>query len=402
MAVQIINRRAFLKVAGVCTLFPSVLLGSQAACSRAAWTQTGPENLNNLLESIRVQHGVPALAAAFVRSADLIALGAVGTREINGAERVQLNDRFHIGSCTKSMTATLIALLIEQGRLSWETTIAEIFPDLLGKIRPEYHKLTPLHFLSHRAGLPGQQKGQDAYEQLHEQMWGLKGSLVEQRRAAVEIVLSQPPVAEAGKLFNYSNHGFIIASAMAEQVTGQAWEDLMQEMLFKPLGMETVGFGAPGTASIVDQPRGHTDSCAPVAPGSRSPVADNPPVYGPAGTVHSSMSDWARYISLHLRGARGEEGLLLKPESFERLHKDPFGHNYYALGWVLAERGWAHGPTLSHGGSNGYWFAVVWIAPRRNAAFLAATNTLNCPAKDAGFLAVNATIEAMIRRYLRS
>jgi CubicO group peptidase (beta-lactamase class C family) len=153
MAVQIINRRAFLKVAGVCTLFPSVLLGSQAA-----WTQTGPENLNNLLESIRVQHGVPALAAAFVRSADLIALGAVGTREINGAERVQLNDRFHIGSCTKSMTATLIALLIEQGRLSWETTIAEIFPDLLGKIRPEYHKLTPLHFLSHRAGLPGQQK----------------------------------------------------------------------------------------------------------------------------------------------------------------------------------------------------------------------------------------------------
>jgi CubicO group peptidase (beta-lactamase class C family) len=151
---------------------PSVLLGSQAAL-----TQTGPENLNNLLESIRVQHGVPALAAAFVRSADLIALGAVGTREINGAERVQLNDRFHIGSCTKSMTATLIALLIEQGRLSWETTIAEIFPDLLGKIRPEYHKLTPLHFLSHRAGLPGQQKGQDAYEQLHEQMWGLKGSL---------------------------------------------------------------------------------------------------------------------------------------------------------------------------------------------------------------------------------
>jgi CubicO group peptidase (beta-lactamase class C family) len=110
MAVQIVNRRAFLKVAGVCTLFPSVLLGSQAA-----WTQTGPENLNNLLESIRVQHGVPALAAAFVRSADLIALGAVGTREINGAERVQLNDRFHIGSCTKSMTATLIALLIEQG-----------------------------------------------------------------------------------------------------------------------------------------------------------------------------------------------------------------------------------------------------------------------------------------------
>lgn len=395
MVVQTINRRTLLKVAGVCALFPSVLVGS-----KKTWAQAGPENLNELLEPIRVQHGVPALAAAFVRGADLIALGAVGTREIDGTERVQPNDRWHLGSCTKSMTATLIALLVEQGKLSWETTIAEIFPDLLEKIQPKYHKLTPLHFLSHQAGLPGQQRGQDAYAQLHNQMWTLRGLLRQQRRAAVEIVLSRPPVAEPGTFFNYSNHGFIIAGAMAEQVTGQSWEDLIQQLLFKPLAMESVGFGAPGTASTVDQPRGHTNYCAPVAPGSHSPVADNPPVYGPAGTVHSSISDWARYISLHLRGAQGEEGLLLKPEGFQRLHEDPFGQNYYALGWALAQRNWAGGPVIWHDGSNTLWYAVVWIAPRRNAAFLAATNTADCPIDDAGFWATDAAVGAMIQKYL--
>jgi hypothetical protein len=101
-----------------------------------------------------------------------------------------------------------------------------------------------------------------------------------------------------------------------------------------------------------------------------------------------------------LRGAQGEKGLLLKPESFERLHNDPFGQNYYALGWVLAERSWANGPVIWHNGSNTLWYAVTWIAPRRNAAFLAATNTADCPANGAGFRACDAAVGAMIRRYL--
>jgi len=250
---------------------------------------------------------------------------------------------------------------------------------------------------SHRAGLPGQDKGQDVYSKMNDELWNLKGPLREQRRAVIELVLSQPPVAAPGSLFNYSNYSYIIGGAFAEQVTGEEWEQLIQGMLFRPLGMYSVGFGAPGTPGKLDQPWGHRSSCEAVDPGS--PAADNPPVLGPAGTVHCSLSDWARYASLHVQGARGELGLLLKPESFQQLHKDWYQQGY-ALGWSLAERDWASGVALQHNGSNTLWYADIWIAPMRDAALLAATNTADCPSAGIGFTACDAAIGAMISKYL--
>src|SRR5207302_1939645 len=87
-------------------------------------------SLNAILEPIRHKVKLPALVAAAIQNGKLTALGAVGTRRAGHAERVSLSDRFHLGSCTKSMTATLCAMLIEQGKLKWETTIAESFPEL--------------------------------------------------------------------------------------------------------------------------------------------------------------------------------------------------------------------------------------------------------------------------------
>ncbi len=55
------------------------------------------------------------------------------------------------------------------------------------------------------------------------------------------------------------------------------------------------------------------------------------------------------------------------------LHR-PIDNGEYALGWMVVDRDWAKGTALTHGGSNTMWFAIVWLAPNRKAAFLAATN----------------------------
>ncbi len=378
-----INRRAFLKIAVLgagAALFPA------AIWERAAYPQAAVGSLDGLLEPIRAAHGMPALAGAFVRGRDLAALGAVGVRRAGTADRVEAHDRFHIGSCTKSMTATLVAMLVEQGKLSWQTTVAEIFPDLLGRIHSAYHRVTVTQLLSHRSGLPDDRAPDPAIWPL---VRGLGGPTQEQRRALAEIVLSRAPAAPPGSQFLYSNLGYAIAGAFAEKVTGQSWEDLMRQMLFGPLGMPAAGFGAPGGAA----PWGHAPpGCSPVAPG---PDADNPSVIGPAGTVNCSMSDWARYAALHLRGAQGAPGLLVGPESFRRLHRDEFRQGY-ALGWVVVERDWAGGTALMHTGTNTLWYAVIWLAPARDAGFLAATNC----GPESGFRACDAAVGAMIRRYL--
>lgn len=377
------DRRTFLKsfVAGV-----SALLATPALSEELTLAQVPPENLEDVLEPVRRTHSVLALAGAVVRGGELIALGVVGLRQVGGTERVQSNDRFHIGSNTKSMTATLIALVVEQGRLSWEMTIADAFPDMLTSIHPGFQRVTLLHLLSHRAGLPEDSRPDPA---TWPQIRALTGPLPQQRRTFIELILGRPPATEPGSRFAYSNFGYTIAGAIVEQATRQAWEDSMRQMLFQPLGMASAGFGSPGLA----QPWGHRpNGCQPITPG---PDADNPAVLGPAGRVHCSMSDWARYASLHLRGARGESGLLLKPETFQQLHRDGFGQEY-ALGWGIAQRPWTRGVALAHAGSNTMWFAVIWIAPARNAGLLAATN---CGSDEAS-RASEAAIGAMIGRFL--
>jgi CubicO group peptidase (beta-lactamase class C family) len=87
--------------------------------------------------------------------------------------------------------------------------------------------------------------------------------------------------------------------------------------------------------------------------------------------VHATLADWARFVALHLAGARGEP-TSLSPESMRKLHTPPAGD--YALGWIAAERDWAGGAVLTHRGSNTLWVAEVWILPKLDAAVLVTTN----------------------------
>ena len=122
---------------------------------------------------------------------------------------------------------------------------------------------------------------------------------------------------QPGAKYEYSNVGYVLAGAMAERVANQSWETLISSTLFAPLDMKTAGFGGLGTPGQIDQPWPHHANGKPVA--RNGPPADNPEVMGPAGTVHSSLSDWARFVADQLRGERGESALL-QPETYQRLH----------------------------------------------------------------------------------
>ncbi len=146
----------------------------------------------------------------------------------------------------------------------------------------------------------------------------------------------------------------------------------MRRRLFEPLGMTSAGFGAPGTREKVDAPRGHREDGTPVEPG---PGSDNPPAIGPAGTVHASIGDWGKFISLHLRGTRADTPLLPR-DQFQKLHTAPEGAEPpYALGWIVTRRQWGgNGDVLTHAGSNTMWYCVAWLAPARGFAVLVACN----------------------------
>jgi CubicO group peptidase (beta-lactamase class C family) len=223
----------------------------------------------------------------------------------------------------------------------------------------------------------------------------LPGSPSEQRYTYVKKMLSQPQAAAPGEKYIYANSGYTVAAVMAERATGKAWEDLMRELIFTPLGMKSADFGAMGTPGKIDQPWQHRvvgrGEATPIEPG---PYADNPPAIGPGGTVHCTLADWAKFVQAHLAGARGKE-TLVGPSSFRMLHRPPLGGEY-AMGWIVTPRDWGGGNVLTHAGSNNQNYAVVWLAPAKNFAVLAVTNQ----GGDAAQQACDDVAGAMIQRYL--
>ncbi len=322
------------------------------------------QDLRELLAPIRARHGVPALGAAVLVDGELAALGVDGVRRVGDAAKVTADDRWHLGSCTKAMTATLLARFVERGALQWTATVADTLPDLAGKLHADARAITVAQLLQHRAGLPG-----GPPRDLWGELWRWSGTMRDARTKVAATLLANAPDAAPGARYLYSNAGYMIAGAIAERLGDQPWEELMQRELFAPLGITTGGFGAPGSEHTTAQPCGHE-------PGKAGPTpafGDNPRALGPAGTAHMTLRDWARFARLHL-GMPGADGkALLRAETLQALHTPPAGADY-ALGWAVTKRPWAPGPILTHNGSNTMWFCVAWVAPEAKLAVLVTCN----------------------------
>jgi len=351
-----------------------------AATTRPAASTRPSKDVSALLAPVIAKHDVPGMAAAVVQGGDVVAVGAAGVRTRGKDVKVAVGDRFHIGSDTKALTAMLCGILVDEGKLKWTQTLGETFPELKKTMHPQYQGVTLEQLLTNRSGAPEDL----SKDELWDKLWKHKGNPTGAQRLLLQGVTSKPPEATPGERFIYSNAGFSIAGHMAEKVAGKSWEDLTREKIFRPLGMTTAGFGAPGLRGKNDQPRGHKADGSPVEPG---PQADNPVGMGPAGIVHCSIEDWAKFAAANLPSARTK---LVKPETLEKLHTPaPGGKPKYAMGWMIADgHPWAGGPALTHAGSNTMWMAVAWIAPRKDFAVLVACNQANDKACNDAVLAL--------------
>jgi CubicO group peptidase (beta-lactamase class C family) len=340
----------------------------------------GDEAITAVLEPVRQKHGVPAIAAAIVTSEGLQAVGAVGVRKAGTDVPVTLEDKWHLGSDTKAMTALLAADLVRAGKLRWSDTLGALLPEDVGHMHPDMRGVTLKHLLSHRAGLPANLS------------WGridAKGTVREQRQRVLRELVGKKPLSGPGDEYLYSNAGYVVVGAVLERLSDKSWEELIRERVFAPLGMESAGFGGTGTPGKLDQPWGHRAAGEPVD--GNGPGIDNPPVIGPAGRVNCTIQDWAKFVADQLRGVQGKQALLPR-DSYRALHSPPFGGEY-ALGWIVVERGWGEGTVLNHCGCNTMNYANVWVAPKKDFAVLICINQ----GDQAAFKATDECAGALIR-----
>jgi CubicO group peptidase (beta-lactamase class C family) len=360
----------------------------------AAVAQT---SLDESLRPYLAKYDLPAVAAAVVRDGKVVALGAVGTRKAGAEIPVTREDRWHLGSNGKAMTALLAATLVDEGEFKWTSTLPGVFPELADRMAPALKPATLEQFLNHTSGLPADTD--EIWDLLGKATLRDKENLDEQRYWIVREVSPRPLAAAPGAKWAYSNIGYVFAGAMAERVTGKPWEDLIAQRLFGPLELRSAGFGPQVSLGRVDAPVPHMFVAGKLKAFPGGPSADNPPTAGPAGTAYMSVLDFARWAGWHAgAGRRGPP--LVKAETLTKLHTPtaPTGERKdaapgtppkgrYGFGWLELKLDFLPDAILFHGGSNEKNLAHIFVDPKRDQALVLATNVGGAKA-DEGFRAL--------------
>ncbi len=333
---------------------PFELAGTEPPSPTPSAEQVIAEHLAGPIEQGRS----PGILAAVVDANGVVGAAAAGVRRQGSPEPFRTTDLVRINSNTKAMTATMLATLVADRTFpnGWRTTIADVFPELRGEIHADYHDVELDQLLRMTSGI--KRDADDWNDPDHLAIPDIK----DRRYALLQDNLQEPRAGLPGE-YLYSNLGYMIAGAMAERLTGKSWEVLMQERLFEPLGITTGGFGAPSTPGNVDQPWSHyRDRDGNWVATQR----DLPPQIGPAGTVHISVEDWARFIALWFptRTPAILDRATLDMLATARSHR-------YAAGWAVWRR---DGVTyLAHDGQS-WWHSRLVIDTAGGKAWLVAIN----------------------------
>lgn len=341
-----------------------ILLSSFTSCSKDKDSttpdvrigQVGDEFLTDNAQIILDDYEIPALGAMSMKSGEILERIELGVQSFSNNKEILNDSKWHVGSITKSMTATLVGILVEKGHLTWSTKIGDLTTE--GYLE-EYQDVTLYELLSMTAGITPEEYPVDT-----EDMRPV--SEIRQEWAIEALNLKRGNPGD----FVYSNTSYVIAGTLLELIMESTWEDLITTYLFSPLAMTNTGFGAPGNLGESDQPWGHRrrgndwDAKDPT-----SVFSDNPLALGPAGIVHTTLSDMAKYANLHLGKTN-----ILTTETLDILHGE-VNDSGYALGWFVSENG------IFHSGSNANWFAQLFINVDQEFVNFGVTNSYDSELK---------------------
>lgn len=262
-----------------------------------------------------------------------------GKRRIGGSKAVTPDDRFAIGSNTKAMTCAAIVGLAQRRGPLLSQTLPQVFAEWASEIHPAFTQVTLIDLLHHRGGLPpynGSGPEEDAFLATVDADTGGQPTTMMGRRAYfARWLLAQPPATGVtpGRDYLYSNAGYVLAAAMIEAQTSRAFEDVFDEVLVKPLGLEGVWRSpVPGERDVLWGHEGTASALAVVEATAESlATKDWLDIMAPAGHWACTGAAYGHWLEWHVRALRGE--LTPLPQVYvDDLRAAKGGR--YAWGWL--------------------------------------------------------------------
>ncbi|MBX2882017.1 MAG: beta-lactamase family protein [Granulosicoccus sp.] len=308
--------------------------------------------------------GVPSVFGGVINQSGILELDAVGVRRRGYSEEVVADDRVHIGSCCKMITAALFGTYVTEHQADWDMPVVELFPDLADSIAEGWQQRTVAELFYCLSGMVANPSRKILISGHSD-----KRPLPEQRTELVRIAFSQPP-RKPGR-FVYSNMSYIVMGAAIDRLSGTSYESALENRLLAPLGITSAGYGPP---PIVwgHSPKVYIGGMAlfkgkPVNPDDSK--SDNPPVLSSAGTLHLSCGDWARLLRLY----QAESNLgVIDDNIIERILRFPQTPGArMSMGWAPVD---LDGLGYAAQGSNVFWSATVLMDDARQRISLVVCN----------------------------
>jgi CubicO group peptidase (beta-lactamase class C family) len=335
-----------------------------------------PKQVDGFVEAVREHWQIPGVALAIVRRAGPVLIRAYGVKDHAKLTLADNDTAFAIGSCSKAFTTTLAAALVDDGKLAWDDPIRKYLPSFRLHDPWISDHITIRDVLSNRTGLSRASISE----------YGSDLSRAEVLARAEDI----QPICEFRDQFTYCNLGFVTAAEAMSAATGEPFERLMEDRIFKPLGMKnsTVSNDPWRTHSNIASPHAELDGhVVPVRP----LAVDN--CMG-AGSIAMSAQDAVAWLGLHLGGGEYNGMRIISQKCLQETHiiqipnRDRTEFDGYGMGWNVRRR--PHDCLNLHGGAISGFRAMAWFDMEDNwAGFVSVNNS---------FQPAHAAISAFLRQ----
>ena len=349
-----VDRRKLLAAGVAAAALPVAARARALAQGGAAARQTIAVPVDQLaaeIERCRQLWGIPGLSVAIVRNGQPIYVAGHGVRQVGTKAAVNADTLFQIGSTSKAFCAASAGILVDQGKIAWNDPVKKHLPSFTMRDPWLTENLTIKDALAHRTGYIG--------------FWSSATAVIDQSECLARIKHEQP-VGRFRDSFVYNNVMYGVVQAVIEAVSGQSWSEFVTQHVFAPLGMartrpsplaywprDYVTGTFLGTVAVRDLHYRHAldgnvsmphmlkaDGQIGVIPWQSY---DN---LAAAGSIVSSATDMAQWLSLHLSNGRFKDREILKPDTARAMHvrqnfalPDPpgmdAGQNGYGMGWLV-------------------------------------------------------------------
>jgi CubicO group peptidase (beta-lactamase class C family) len=347
------HRREFLAATSLAAAWPRPL-------RHPAHTQTDPraDAIARLVEQKMAEYRVPGVGLGIAANGQVTIRG-FGVTNVDDPQPITADTIFTIASISKTVTATAIMKLVEQGKAELKAPVRTYIPEFRVADEAASREVTLWHLLTHTPGWEGQLSSEDRGAEALAHF-------------ALTILRDVPQLAAPGEVWSYNNAGFSLAGRVIEVITGRNIHDALRQLVFAPIGL-TRAFTRLTDAATYRLSLGHREQ------GGRTqvirPYQSTSGVT--AGGVMISITDLMRYAQLHLGGATGAEGQpwlprpLLEQMRTPQVRKHGTGDEMGA-GWHLRPLNGVL--TAAHGGTLNGHCLLLQLVPARNLAFTILTN----------------------------